>query len=259
MIVGSAILGLGGALGAQGSDSLFKGFEPTGDFVLFVDGQVDQTAGIYQQSRIPAFLVLPTQSSSPFLLVPRTKAVQTVHIMKITKQANGDLDLAADAVFEQSGEFRLDGTALLFEVDGHSFRLADKPPLLGLHRGAELSGYSPSYARLADEYQPAASSLAALRSETRDVHVRVYFGSWCPFCGRYVPRIVRVAREIAGSKVKIDFYGFPPGISGDPVAAQAKINSVPTGVVFVNGREVGRLQSDDWNAPEKSLERLLGK
>ena len=245
-------------LGAQGADSLFQGFQPSADYVLEVDGELDRGAEIYYQQRIPAFLVLPSKLSSPLLLVARTKAVQSVHIMKIAKKSDGSLDLMADAVFASKGQFEIDGTSLLFAVDGTSFVLRDKPPLLGLRAGTDLETYSESYQRLSDSYSPADSVLAALRAQTREVHVRVYFGTWCPFCQRYVPRMMKVADEIAGSKVKIDFYGLPRQINEDPVARQANVSSVPTAVVYVDGKEAGRLQSEDWRAPERALEKLLG-
>jgi hypothetical protein len=38
-----------------------------------------------------------------------------------------------------------------------------------------------------------------------------------------------------------------------------KIKAVPTAIVYVNGREAGRLEGNDWNtAPEATLSRVLG-
>lgn len=244
---------------AQTPDSLFKGFERTGDYVLEIDGELDAKAEVYYQRRIPAFLVLPGDATTPLLLVPRTKAVQAVNIMKIAKQTNGSLDLLSDAAFAQKGVFEIDGTSIVFAMDGRKMRLGDKPPLLGLHPASGLEDYSPSYARLSESYKPDARAISALTEDSRDVHLRVYFGSWCPFCQRYVPRMMRVADEVAGSNVKIDFYGLPQAMSSDPVAQQMNLKGVPTGVVFVDGREKGRLETEDWKEPEKALRRLLGR
>lgn len=254
-----AVLWAAAPLSAQGADSLFKGFQPSSDYVLEVNGELDKGAEVYYQQKIPAFLVLPTKMSSPLLLVPRTKSVQSVNIMKITKQSDGSLDMMADAVFASKGQFSLDGTSILFAADGHDFLLRDKPPLLGLRATAALEEYAASYQQLSASYTPTAAILETLRDQTKDVHVRVYFGTWCPFCQRYVPRMMRVANEVGGSKVKIDFYGLPRNINSDPVARQANISSVPTAVVFVNGKEAGRLQSEDWRAPERALQKLIGK
>ena len=253
-----ALAVLPGSITGQ-SDSLFQGFTLVDDFFLEVDGVEDKSAEVYFQRSIPAYLVLPTGVNSPLLIVPRSRAVQSVNLMKVTKQADGTLDLAADAAFASKGGFQLDGTTVRFDADGKSYALRDKPPLLGLHAAKGLEEYSKNYVNLAKRYTPSADAMSALAADQRDVHVRVYFGSWCPFCKQYLPRFVRVANENTNDKVKIDFYGLPTGISGDPVAKQMNINSVPTGVVFVDGKEVGRFSRNDWEAPEKAISKLLGR
>jgi thiol-disulfide isomerase/thioredoxin len=248
-----------GVVAAQ-DPSLLKGFRPDENFILEVDGERDTAAEIYVQERLPAYLVLPSQASSPVLLVPRSKQVQAVHIMKVTKRPDGYLDLAPDAVYASKGQFELVGADLVFEVDGKRYALKDKPALLGLMQAADLKEYANSYATLAERYTPAADALAKLEAETRDVQVRVYFGSWCPFCQQYLPRMVRVVDELADSatKVKIDFYGLPKDFSGDSTTRTMNIRSVPTGVVFIDGKEAGRLQSQAWQTPERSLVEILG-
>jgi thiol-disulfide isomerase/thioredoxin len=149
---------------------------------------------------------------------------------------------------------------LVFTVDGTRYTLKDKPALLGLKIAKDLKEYADNYRTLAESYTPAADAIAKLEAEDREVLVRVYFGSWCPFCQRYLPRIVRVADELAGtrSKVAIDFYGLPQDFSGDSTTRTMNIRSVPTGVVFIGGKEAGRIQSDQWQAPEKALVAILG-
>jgi thiol-disulfide isomerase/thioredoxin len=178
--------------------------------------------------------------------------------MKVTKRPDGYLDLAPDAVYASKGQFTLDGTDLLFEVDGIQYALKDKPSLLGLMQAQGLKDYADSYSTLAQSYAPSADALSKLKSETRDVQVRVYFGSWCPFCQRYVPRMVRVAEELAGTKVAIDFYGLPKDFSADTTTRTMNIRAVPTGVVFIGGKEAGRISSDEWQAPESTLLEILG-
>jgi thiol-disulfide isomerase/thioredoxin len=249
----------GGAAVAQ-DPSLLKGFQPDENFVLEVNGVRDKAAEIFVQQRLPAYLVLPSQASSPVLLVPRTKQVQAVHIMKVTKRPDGYIDLAPDAIYAAKGQFTLEGTDLVFEVDGTKYALKDKPSLLGLLQAAGLKDYSDSYSSLAASYTPSADALSKLKAEKRDVQVRVYFGSWCPFCQRYVPRMVRIADELAGSssKVAIDFYGLPKDFSADSTTRTMNIRAVPTGVVFIDGKEAGRIAADAWQAPENSLIEILG-
>ncbi|HVS14592.1 MAG TPA: thioredoxin family protein [Thermoanaerobaculia bacterium] len=249
----------GGVAVAVAQDpSLLKGFRPDENFILEVNGERDEGAEIYVQQRLPAYLVLPSQASSPVLLVPRSKQVQAVHIMKMTKRPDGYLDLAPDAVYASKGQFQIEGSDLVFEVDGKRYALKDKPALLGLMQADGLKEYAASYETLAGSYSPSTEALARLKAETRDVQVRVFFGSWCPFCQQYLPRMVRVADELEGSKVAIDFYGLPKDFSGDSTTRTMNIRAVPTGVVFIDGKEAGRIQSQEWQSPERSLVEILG-
>lgn len=239
------------------AQSVLAGFEPFDQYVLEVDGAVDKEAEIFVQRRLPAFLVLPSSSNSPYLLGIRNRLVQSVNLMKVTSTANGNMDLAQDAVSGTVGPLQQSTDGFSFSVDGKRYQLKEKPVFLGLARGSGLEEYADRYKIGAEAYTPDAEALEAIRNAEGKVHVRIYFGSWCPFCQRYVPHMVRVAKEISAANVTIDFYGLPKGISSDPVAAEARINSVPTGVVFVDGKEVGRLMQDDWRAPEKTIAKFL--
>lgn len=239
------------------AQSVLSGFEPIDQYVLEVDGTVDEKAEIFVQRRLPAFLVLPASSNSPYLLGIRNRMVQSVSLMKVTSNANGTMDLSQDAVTGTKGALQQTADGFSFSADGKRYQLKEKPDFLGLARGSSLEEYADRYKLGAEAYTPDADALESIRNADGKVHVRIYFGSWCPFCQRYVPHMVRVAKEISEANVTIDFYGLPKGISSDPVAAQARINAVPTGVVFVDGKEVGRLMQDDWRAPEKTIAKIL--
>ena len=143
-------------------------------------------------------------------------------------------------------------------MGGRPARLKERPPLLGLHPGSDLTRYDPGYAFRSQRYSPSAPVMRAVREgATQPVRVRIFFGSWCPFCQQKVPMAIRLARELQGSKVKIDFYGLPHGFANDPQAQRYGVKSVPTGIVFLNGKEVGRISADGWAAPENTLRNLV--
>ena len=254
VIVVLAVLASSLPLAAQ---SNLTGFIQVDDYLLEIDGERDTGATIYFQQRVPAYLVLPAASNTPLLIVPRTRQVQSVSLMKVTTGPNNTLDLADDAVFARQGQFEILGKDIAWSTEGKSYRLYEKPAFLGLTDGAGLGEYSKRYKIGADSYTPAASVIESLRKENRDAHLRVYFGSWCPFCQRYLPKLVRVERDV-GAAVKIDYYGLPTDMK-DPVAQQMNVKSVPTAVLFVDGKEVGRFERNDWESPERGLQRLLGR
>lgn len=241
---------------ATPSDNVLRGFEPMSDYVLMVNGQADAKAEIYQNKSIPAWLVLPTMLPSPVLLMPRNGTVETVQMLKVVKQQNGTVDLLADAVMQPQGRFQIVGERVDFTSEGKKANLIPKPPLIGQKKAAHLKAHSPEYVRSAQAYTPNAQALAALRKQAQPVRVLVFFGSWCPHCKEVLPHLMRVEDDLKNPKIQFDYRGIPRNFD-DAEAKRLNIKGVPTAVVYVNGREVGRLTTNDWLNPESALTRIL--
>ena len=259
LLVLATILLLGGAtVSTAQSDSVFRDFAPDDTFQLVVDGTLDETAEVYRSQRAASFLVMSRSLSTPFLVVPRSQQVQGVDMMKISARSNGTVDLLADAVMAPMGGFEVKDGNIAFKVDGRDVMLREKPDLTGDRTLQQMRDYSASYVELENAYTPSSDAMKKLGAAS-DVTVTVYFGSWCPFCGTYVPRIMKVANDLAGSGVKIEFYGLAKQFSADARALKDNINGVPTGVVRRNGKEIGRLLNDAWRSPEQSLVKIIEK
>jgi len=238
------------------SDAVLRGFQRIGEYVLLVNGKEDKSAEIYQ-NKLPAYLILATSLPSPVLLNPRAGTVETVNLMKVAKQADGSVDLLADAALAAQGKFEIKGEAIAFTSEGKQVTLNPNPPLLGPKKNADLKAHNPEYARTAKNYNPNPASIAALKKEAQPVTVRVFFGSWCPHCRQHVPLLLKVEDLLGPSKIHFEYYGLPHDFK-DPEAQKQKIRGVPTAIVYVNGRETGRLETQDWTAPEVSLSKVLG-
>lgn len=245
------------AFGQPAPGSL-TGFEQVG-FVLELDDQRVADAEIYQSRSAGAFLIQSSSLESPVLVRVRDKRVESVNMLKISKKADGTIDLLPDATLEVLGGYRLtkDQTGVAFDVDGRLAVMKEKPPLLGAQDLEGMQSYSPDYQRTAEAYTPSGPIVEKLRTEQRDVRISVFFGTWCPFCQEMVPRMMRVAGELSGSKIRVDFYGLPRGISSDQEARRFDIHGVPTGIVFVNGKEAGRISGNSWKVPELALNNIL--
>lgn len=258
--VGAALVGAALPAHGQGtpSDSVLRGFQQTGAYILLVNGQVDPKAEVYINESLPAYLILPSKQS-PILITPREGTVETVQMLKVARQKDGTVDLLADAVLTPQGKFTLAGERVDFSSEGKKLNLSPKPPLLGLKKAADLKVHSPEYVRSAKTYTPNAQSVAALKKQAKPVRVLVFFGSWCPHCKEVLPHLLRVEDEIrgSGSKIQFDYRGIAKDFK-DPEVLRLKIGEVPTAVVYVNGQEIGRIVRNDWNTPEVALSRLLG-
>ena len=244
---------------AQLQNAQYEGLTPIGDFQVQVDGELIRDAEVYRGARPPAFLIMTPALPAPTLLVPGQGGVRTLNLMKLAKRADGTLDVLPGATLAPQGSFRMDGTAVVFEVEGKEVRLEEKPPLLGLQEADDLKDYSANYEKGAAEYTPDESTVSQLGEVAKPVRVRIFFGTWCPLCSRTVPHIVRLAEELNGSKIDIEFYGLPRGFGDEPEAARHGVTAVPTGIVFVDGKEAGRIQGQSWLRPEQVLQDILSK
>jgi thiol-disulfide isomerase/thioredoxin len=137
--------------------------------------------------------------------------------------------------------------------------MVPKPPLVGLRGAAEVLDHSPEYGTKAATYTPTSSTLASLRGQGEDVQVKVFFGSWCSVCKRYLPYSLKLDQSLEESKVQFQYYGLtnPPEGWTDPEVKKMKVQSLPTAVVFVNGREAGRITGNSWLRPGQALDRIV--
>jgi thiol-disulfide isomerase/thioredoxin len=245
------------ALAQVPSDSVLRGFQPTADYNLVVGGKTVPGAEIYQSERVPGMLIISSAFSSPVLLTPRSGAVETVNLMKVSKQKDGSVDLLADAVLAPAGTFKADKDVVSFSVQGKNASLQPRPPLLGLKNNAAVKSYLPEYVRGARSYTPNAAAVAGLRKKTTPVTVRVYFGSWCPHCRQHVPMLLRVEDEVKNPNIRFEYFGLPRDFNA-PEAKKAGIHSVPTGIIYAGGKEIGRISTEGWSAPEVQLNQLIG-
>jgi hypothetical protein len=56
--------------------------------------------------------------------------------------------------------------------------------------------------------------------------------------------------------VQFEYFGLPRDLKA-PEAQRLKVKAVPTGIVYVNGKEVGRISGDGWKTPEATLAKIV--
>lgn len=236
-----------------------SGFLPIDKFVFMIDGEEDAAAEVFQSQAAGAYLVLSTAVESPVLVQARSAAVSTVNLMKVDRQPNGSVNLLAGAALDSLGKFTIAGDGIKFEVTGREAELRNKPWLLGAQDLNGMKAYSRDYREGASAYDYSQPIVNQLLAESRPVEVKVFFGTWCPHCQTVLPRVLRVAEELSGSKVQLSFYGLPqgPDFRADPEVKRFDIDSVPTGVVLVDGREVGRISGSGWKIPELAIKNAI--
>jgi thiol-disulfide isomerase/thioredoxin len=107
-----------------------------------------------------------------------------------------------------------------------------------------------------DLYTPSPEAIEQLKRCTSAARVELFYGSWCPFCRRHVPRLLK-ALEDAGQPVSIRIVAVPRRFTQQKDAADRGVTRVPTLIAYDGPQEVGRLQGQDWSRPEEALVRIL--
>ena len=241
------------------ADAVLRNFELSGDFVLAIDGKAQPKAEIYFSESARAYVLIAAEFPSPILVSAPTQSVDTIDLMKVSKQPNGVIDLLADAVFEPAGKYKVEGPNIEFSYAGKKLRVSPRPYLIGKHSGPELLAYNPSYERKARNYTPDAGIMKRLKAHKEPVRVLTFFGSWCPHCSTHVPLLLKVEQGLTGGKIQFEYLGMPKGAAfGDvPEARQYKVTGVPTAIFFVGDKEVGRIPNAQWANPEVALDLQL--
>jgi thiol-disulfide isomerase/thioredoxin len=228
-----------------------------------VGGRPLADAEVYQSRSTGSMLILASDLEAPVLIKLREGRVETVNLMKVDKKPDGSVTLLQNPTLAPLGSYRLtsDRTGVGFDLNGEEAVLREKPHLLGNQKLESMQAYSLEYVRGAEAYAPSSPVLTKLRSQTEDVQVLVFFGSWCAACKQMVPRIMKVDEQLDGSKIRINYYGLPQGdaFKADPTASSMGISSVPTGVVFLSGKEIGRISGNGWKIPELAINNVLVK
>lgn len=245
-------------------NTLLSRFEPDGDFVFELDGEVLDDVGVFNCRKAAAFLIMPTaaeESLQPLLVSTGEKKIYGLDTTKVFARDNGRVDVLGDAPAGEIASYGILEQLVYWSMpageDGKvDAKLRPRPWLLG-EQDADGMCSNPAYAYKAQGYEPNADALEALKAVDQDVRMVVYFGSWCPFCKQNVPWSVRLAQELAETKIGVEFYGLPRPATDDPESTRAKIDAVPTAVVYVDGKEKGRLDGNDLKVPEKALKKLL--
>lgn len=243
------------ALPAAAQD--FKGFVPSGEFSVEMGGAEMKDATLFHSESSGAYLIVSPSLKSPVLMNLRGRVAQGVSFMKVSKHEDGSIDLLPDAVYKTFGPLKPKGTTVSFDVEGQPMLLSVKPALLGTQKASGLTAYNPGYGYKASKYNVDAGQITALKKEGRDVKVKIFFGTWCPVCSRLVPKVIKVAEALEGSKIDFEYYGLPRMMTDDPVTEELTIRGVPTGIVYVDGKEIGRMTGQELNKPESGLQKVL--
>ena len=132
--------------------------------------------------------------------------------------------------------------------------------LLGRVEPDAILSISPEWRTNREAYDPAEADLRVIASTPLAARLDVYFGSWCSDSRREVPRLLRILDRTSPAHLKVRFYGLDR-TKKEParLVRRGAIERVPTFILRVDGREVGRIVETPQATLEHDLALLLQK
>lgn len=125
-------------------------------------------------------------------------------------------------------------------------------------RGAILE-HVPAWQNLVAAYQPRPEALDKLRGLGREVRIEVYFGSWCSDSMAHLSAFFKILDLVDTPLLQPVYFGVPEAKDKRaPYTKGGDIVRLPTFIVIVNGREIGRIVETPKKTVEEDLVRILG-
>jgi len=244
-------------------------FQPTSKYEFLQDPKPDGAPAVYFSVRAATYLVRMTSLGVPVLIRTGGREVETVAEEALVDRSDGGFDVRADAKVTSLGTASLVGQEFVVDVQGLKGKLSPTPPMLGWQKGERILTAVPEYARDAKKYAINEDVITALKATKSKVRIFVYFGTWCPTCSTVMGRVLRLEQELLKGMpapkegecptFQFDYYGArpEPDTWNEPELKSHNIDVLPTGLVFIDGQDRGRILSFDWSRPETALRRVL--
>src|SRR5512136_540455 len=137
--------------------------------------------------------------------------------------------------------------------------LASGEDLVGPTSREAILEHSPDWQGIMASYQPEAGALDKLRALGREVRIEVFFGSWCSDSIAHVPAFFKVLDLVDTPLIRAEYFGVPEAKEKRAEYCRGRdVVKLPTFIVFVDGREAGRIAETPQKSVEEDLVRILG-
>lgn len=231
----------------------------TGRYQLRVGDSLDKNAKIYRAEKVARVLVVSSALSHPVLISGGEKTAALLDSAALSEVA-GDADsVTVDSDRKVGGPIAtiIDGGNLRFTVGDKRSVVEPADPLLGDLTIDVLLHALPEWRRNIGAYKPGIGDMRLLDTMQTPTEVEVFFGSWCPHCEKYVPRLMSVVSGLKSKNLTFIFHGVPHKFDDDPEVRLNKISGLPTALVRQGGKVVARIEEISWEHPEGALSAVL--
>ncbi len=138
---------------------------------------------------------------------------------------------------------------------------ASVPPaeLTGPVTRSQILSAVPDWEPVMAVYQPKPEAIEALKSAAEPVLIEAYFGSWCSDSKAHVPALFKVLDLADNPLLQASYTAMPRDKGGRSrfIPEGRSIDKLPTFIVFLNGKEAGRIVETPIHSVEEDLAALL--
>jgi len=230
---------------------------PNYDFAVEVEGAYPKEAKFYQSDARGKFFIDVPACKSGLLMDLAAKKVQTVPRDQVKPMNGGVQVLDGVPAGAPAYAFSIDGPIIQFQAEDKKVRILPclmRPPIIGPVDMEALVSDRPEYREGMKAYTPDAASIALMNKYGRKVQIDAFFATWCSHCKEHMPKFLRVMSEVKNANLKLNLYGVPKGFTQAQGPWQGRnINTIPTIIVKIDGREITRMGSQPGAIPEMEL------
>jgi thiol-disulfide isomerase/thioredoxin len=231
---------------------------PAATWKVEIDGSEVRSAEIYGGEGL-GLLILGCSMKDPLLVAPSDRTVRYIPQGNVLRDDEGNVSMRGSPS-EPICVYKVNGTQITFQAEGRMVRLSPRAPLVGKQTLEAIIEHSPDYETRIKSYKPDGAAVSYLSKYTRKTDILIYFGSWCPHCEAWVPRLVKALQSASNDSLSTQFVALPRNFASDADARSWGIQGVPTIIVIQGGREVGRLVGPpEAGTIESALVKVLEK
>jgi thiol-disulfide isomerase/thioredoxin len=138
---------------------------------------------------------------------------------------------------------------------------ASVPPaeLTGPVTRSQIMSAVPDWEPIMALYQPKPEAIESLKKAAEPVLIEIYFGSWCSDSKAHVPALFKVLDQADNPLLQASYTAIPRDKANRSrfIPEGRAIDKLPTFIVFLNGREAGRIVETPAHSVEEDLAALV--
>ncbi len=256
--VAAVLLGALATAGAVAADAP-QPYYLSGKRVVRVAGTIDDKARVYMGVGTPRAVILSPVLGAPVYVASGEKTATVLDAARVQPSPDDPDAILVDVDGAAAGvPLTIEGLELRFSVAGKPVVLESRPPkLTGDLTAEQLLAAIPEYRRNAKTYTPGKGDLRLLATISEPAEIDVFFGTWCPHCEQYLPRLIKVAQELNSPVLTFRYHGLSERFADDPLARQYQISGVPVALVRRGEKILARIEGPSWARPEAALSAVL--